>query len=97
MNRYEQIKNKTEKIDKIITGTVDPQVLIPHEVQRNIELSIIAEILQDISESLAYLCSEKGDCTKTDVSVKEWLESFNTESATECFTAVQRLKDEVEI
>ena len=28
-------------------------------------------------------------------SIKEWLSSFNTESATECFTAVQELKKEV--
>ncbi len=26
--------------------------------------------------------------------LKEWLLSFNTDSATECFTAVQRLKEE---
>lgn len=25
--------------------------------------------------------------------LKEWLSSFNTDSATECFTAVQRLKE----
>jgi hypothetical protein len=28
--------------------------------------------------------------------VKEWLSSFNTKSATECFTAVQELKKEIE-
>ena len=28
--------------------------------------------------------------------VKDWLSTFNTDSATECFTAVQRLKAEVE-
>lgn len=27
--------------------------------------------------------------------LKEWLSSFNTDSATECFTAVQRLKESV--
>lgn len=27
--------------------------------------------------------------------LKEWLLSFNTDSATECFTAVQRLKESV--
>jgi hypothetical protein len=27
--------------------------------------------------------------------VKDWLSTFNTDSATECFTAVQRLKAEV--
>ena len=26
---------------------------------------------------------------------KEWLQTFNTDSATECFTAVQRLKESV--
>jgi hypothetical protein len=26
--------------------------------------------------------------------LKEWLQTFNTESATECYTAVQRLKEE---
>lgn len=25
--------------------------------------------------------------------IKDWLSTFNTESATECFTAVQRLKE----
>lgn len=29
--------------------------------------------------------------------LKEWLSSFNTESATECFTAVQRLKKRVDV
>ena len=28
--------------------------------------------------------------------LKEWLSTFNTESATECFTAVQRLKESVD-
>lgn len=27
--------------------------------------------------------------------IKEWLSSFNTESATDCFTAVQRLKEKI--
>ena len=27
--------------------------------------------------------------------LKDWLSTFNTESATECFTAVQRLKERV--
>ena len=28
--------------------------------------------------------------------VKDWLSTFNTNSATECYTAVQRLKEEIE-
>lgn len=28
--------------------------------------------------------------------LKEWLSSFNTDSATECFTAVQELKKQIE-
>lgn len=31
--------------------------------------------------------------TKDYINVKEWLKTFNTESATECFTAVQQLKE----
>ena len=27
------------------------------------------------------------------ISLKEWLSSFNTDSATECFTAIQKLKE----
>lgn len=27
--------------------------------------------------------------------LKEWLETFNTDSATECFTAVQQLKERI--
>lgn len=27
--------------------------------------------------------------------IKEWLSTFNTDSATECFTAVQRLKESI--
>lgn len=27
------------------------------------------------------------------ISLKDWLKTFNTDSATECFTAVQRLKE----
>lgn len=34
------------------------------------------------------VCMEKQD-------FKEWLQTFNTESATECFTTVQRLKESV--
>lgn len=30
------------------------------------------------------------------VGIEEWLSSFNTDSATECFTAVQRLKESVD-
>lgn len=29
---------------------------------------------------------------KDKINVKKWLKTFNTESATECFTAVQELK-----
>ena len=29
--------------------------------------------------------------------IKTWLKSFNTDSATECFTAIQKLKEEVGI
>ena len=32
---------------------------------------------------------------KDKINVKEWLSSFNTDSATECFTAVQRLKEAI--
>jgi len=34
-------------------------------------------------------------CTNKRQIVKDWLSTFNTNSATECFTAVQRLKAEV--
>ena len=32
---------------------------------------------------------------KNIVGIEEWLSTFNTDSATECFTAVQRLKESV--
>ncbi|MBO7696772.1 MAG: hypothetical protein J6T10_29445 [Methanobrevibacter sp.] len=28
--------------------------------------------------------------------LKEWLQTFNTDSATECFTAIQRLKESLD-
>ena len=33
---------------------------------------------------------------RTHEGVKEWLSSFNTDSATECFTAIQELRKAVE-
>lgn len=33
---------------------------------------------------------------KEQTDIKEWLESFDTESATKCFTAVQELKKRVD-
>jgi hypothetical protein len=30
-----------------------------------------------------------------EISIKDWLSTFNTDSATECFTAVQQLKERV--
>lgn len=35
------------------------------------------------------------DAIMKGTSLKEWLSTFNTESATACFTAVQRLKEGV--
>ena len=32
----------------------------------------------------------------SDAQIKSWLSSFNTDSATECFTAVQELKKKME-
>ena len=32
---------------------------------------------------------------KIDKDIKDWLNSFNTDSATECFTAVQQLKEKM--
>ena len=43
-----------------------------------------------------YSC-EKWECSyEQKLTPSEWLSTFNTESATECYTAVQRLKAEVE-
>lgn len=39
---------------------------------------------------------EVNNATSEKQIVKDWLSTFNTDSATECFTAVQRLKAEVE-
>ncbi len=36
------------------------------------------------------------DAIKNGTPLKEWLSSFNTDSATECFTAIQRLKESVD-
>ena len=37
------------------------------------------------------------DYRESDFNVKEWLSSFNTESATVCFTEVQELKKRLEV
>lgn len=43
-----------------------------------------------------YSC-EKWECEyEQKLTPREWLSTFNTNSATECYTAVQRLKAEVE-
>lgn len=38
---------------------------------------------------------ERRDHQLADKKSKEWLSTFNTESATECFTAVQQLKEKI--
>lgn len=59
--RYEKIKKKTERVDKMITTMVRNNDLhTPQQVQ-NEELSLVVSILQDISESLAYLCVKEDE------------------------------------
>lgn len=40
-------------------------------------------------------CANKG-IKEPEIDIREWLGSFNTESATECFNAVQELKKRLE-
>lgn len=40
-------------------------------------------------------CANKG-VKEPEIDIHEWLSSFNTESATACFTAVQELKKRLE-
>ena len=40
-----------------------------------------------------YQCSFDMLIIKNGTPLKEWMSTFNTDSATECFTAVQRLKE----
>lgn len=43
-----------------------------------------------------YACEEWECEFEPEFNVKEWLSSFNTESATVCFTEIQELKKKVE-
>lgn len=45
-------------------------------------------------EILYFIEGQVVGCTSTFMDIDEWLASFNTDSATECFTAIQRLKAE---
>lgn len=40
-------------------------------------------------------CANKG-IKESEIDIHEWLKSFNTESATACYTAVQELKKRLE-
>ena len=55
----------------------------------NIDQDYYEIIKYDVDKGMAYL-----PCVliANGIPLKEWLETFNTDSATECFTAVQELK-----
>ena len=59
--RYEKIQKKTESIDKMIAKIVQNNDFhTPQQVQIE-EFSLVVSVLQDISESLAYLCIKESD------------------------------------
>ena len=66
---------------------------ISRESVINIVRSLIAVDLR--SWQLAITLEEIEQLPSVTPSIKEWLSSFNTDSATDCFTAVQRLKEAV--
>ena len=63
------------------------------------------KIMIDISKHIYEHAKEKSEdgndewdtmrAVANGTSLKDWLSTFNTDSATECFTAVQRLKEKI--
>ena len=66
---------------------------ISRESVINIVRSLIAVDLR--SWQLAITLEEIEQLPSVTPSIKEWLSSFNTDSATDCFTAVQQLKEKI--
>lgn len=62
-----------------------------------IQLLEIAEQLDDSGKwFIEILCDYMKGKAEMQTSFEDWLNSFNTDSATECFTAVQELKKQIE-
>lgn len=65
--------------------------LIREKLVRNVGLSNLRmEVFRSINEA-----ASKGWDVGFRMAFRLWLSSFNTDSATECFTAVQRLKEKM--
>ena len=70
----------------------------------------MVDLIESFESSFCHKCMEDNDCDMCmdrcyeyrfaqdviEESVKEWLSSFDTNSATECFTAVNLLKQRLE-
>lgn len=60
------------------------------------ERNSLNHYIDSISKSTGLTIDNVQDYREPDFNVKEWLSSFNTESATVCFTEIQELKKKVE-
>lgn len=82
-------------IDKPMTVKIplDPIMRNPTAEERN----STARYIDSISQPTGITIDNVQDYREPDFNVKEWLSSFNTESATVCFTEVQELKKRLEV
>lgn len=70
---------------------------------RETEEEFVYELIRPYSEEIIEKRLSKEELKRilllglnSDAQIKSWLSSFNTDSATECFTAVQELKKRLE-
>lgn len=86
----------TDKMQKICA-------IIGEEKQQSCEDCISREDVLDLAKkgvlisngSYESVCKAINELPPVMPSIKEWLSSFNTDSATECFTAVQELRKKI--
>lgn len=93
-----QIKINKEKLKQILLNNIQK----PQSCEDCISREAVRELICQDNDKYGYSdrfheftekCLQLPPVTPK---LQEWLSSFNTESATECFTAVQELKKEVE-
>ena len=91
-----QMKINKEELKQILLNSVQKQQPCKDCVSRGSVLDIAKKgvlISNGSYESVRKAINELPPVTPK---LQEWLSTFNTDSATECFTAVQELKKEIE-
>jgi hypothetical protein len=95
-----QVAVRNMPIDKIqkICAIIEEEEQQPCEdcISRKSVLDIAKKGVLISNGSYESVCKAINELPPVTPKIQEWLSSFNTDSATECFTAVQELKKEIE-